>query len=861
MAWRLFRDRRRQARERAEEMRAHLEEYADQLVARGLNPEAARREARLRFGNPRVKLEEVEALSRLSFVDTLGRDLRTALRGLRATPGFTAVVLVVLTLAMGATTAIYSAVDAVVLRGLPFPDSHRLVAVDRTFQGRVVMTSFGAPDFLALRELADVFDGMAGVTSRNVVVGRDGGLAPEILRGQRVSAEFFPVLRATPAIGRVFTREEEIAGPDRVAVISHGLWQRRFGGAPDVLGRRLPATGGDLEVIGVMPRGFAYPVGEIEPTDLWVPYVIPDRERTARIAVYLRLIGRLRDGVTIDQAQARVAQRTASHADAREGALVLRDLRESLTGYSRPWMLMLLGSVGFLLVLACVNIANLLLVRATVRLRELGVRSALGATRWDIARMLLAESLLLSVAGTAFGTMAAWLGVAGLRSILPADLPRLADVSIDLRVFGVAAAAALVTGIGVGLAPVVQSSRAIAIVLRQNGRTDTPSGRRQRLRAILLTAQVALAVVLLVGAALFLRSFSRLMAVDIGLDYRNVLTVDVRPTAADGNAAKLARVLEQVRAIRGVDVAAIAQYTLPFTGSITSVPLGIPGRADRPTSGGISVSYVSPGYFRVLRFRLLRGRTLTEADVTEAEPVAVLNDTAARALFPTEEPLGQRIIAVSKLPRTVVGVVADVRGFGPERAVEPQVFVPLAQTSAGSGTLFLRIDERAAAILPQVKAAIWTEFPDLAIPAALTLEERFAVYIAERRFSMFLLGLFGLLGVTIAGVGLYGVASYVVSQRTREIGIRMALGARPSTILRSVLLRTSTQTAIGLLLGIATAWLLARSVQPFLFQVDPRDLRLYGAAAAVLASAALLAAYLPARRASRVDPLIALRAE
>jgi predicted permease len=807
-----------------------------------------------------VKLEEVEAMRRMAVLETLTRDLRSAVGGLRATPAFTAVVLAVLTLTMGATTAIYSAVDAVVLRGLPFTDSERLVAVDRTFQGRVVMTVFAAQDFLALRELTDVFDGMAAVTSQNVVVGRDGRLEPDILRGQRVSAEFFPVLRATPALGRVFTRQEEVAGSDRVAVISHSLWQRRFGGTPDVLGKRLPATGGDLEVIGVMPREFAYPVGEIEATDLWVPYVILDAERTARIAVYLRLIGRLRDGVTLEQAQARVAQRAAPPADAREGAFVLRDLRESLTGYSRPWMLMLLGSVAFLLLLACVNIANLLLVRATVRLRELGVRSALGATRWDIARMLLAESLVLSMAGTALGMLAAWLGVAWLRSILPSGLPRLADVSVDLRVLGVAAAAALATGVGVGLAPVFHSSRAIAVVLRQNGRTDTPSGGRQRLRATLLTAQVALAVVLLVGAALFLRSFSRLMAVDVGLDYRNVLTVDVRPTAADVNAAALARVLERVRAIPGVSVASLAQSTLPFTGQSTSVALRIPDRADRLTSSGnIYLSYVSPDYFRVLRFTLLRGRSLTEADVSGAQPVVVLNDTAARTAFPNEEPLGQRIIA--RVPRTVVGVVADVRGFGPERPVEPQAFVPLTGVEANRGTLLLRLDGRAAAILPQVKAAIWTEFPDLAIPAPTMLEERFGIFIAERRFSMFLLGLFGLLGVTIASVGLYGVTSYVVSQRTREIGIRMALGAQPPSMLRSVLLRTSTQAAIGVLAGFAMAWLLARSIEPFLFQVDPRDLRLYGAVAAILASAALIAAYLPARRASRVDPLIALRAE
>ena len=854
MAWRVLRSRRRQARERAEEMRAHLEEYADQLAARGLTPEAARREARLKFGNPRVKLEEVDAMSRMALAETLARDLRTALRGLRATPGITAVVLTVLTLAIGATTAVYSVVDAVVLRSLPFDESERLVTVDAMSQGRVIVTPFAAPDFLALRELTDVFE-LAAVTGSAMTIARDGPHDPEILRRQRVSAEFFPVLRATPAMGRVFTAREEIEGQDRVAVISYGLWQRRFGAAPDVLGQRLPAADGDVEVIGVMPREFAYPVGDTEPTEVWVPYVIPQRERTARSSAYLGLIGRLRDGVTLERAQARVEQRTASGPDLRDG-LVLRGLHESLTGEWRPWMAMLLASAVCLLLLASVNVANLLLVRATVRLRELGVRAALGASRWAIARMLLAESLVLTIAGTSLGALVAWLGIEGLRSTLPPYLPRLANIAIDLRVLGVAAGLALITGVSVGLAPVFHSARAIDGLLRQNGRANTSSSPRQRLRAALLVVQVALAVVLLVGAALFLGSFSRLMDVDIGLDYRRVLTVEVQPAAADGNPDALARVLDRVRAIPGVDAAALADYSLPFTGRTTAVPFGVPGAGRTPSQpGGIEISRVSPNYLRVLRVPLVRGRLFAETDL-HGEPVVVLNEAAAKTFFPNQDALGQRVTVNGS--RTVVGIVRDVRRFGPERDVDAQALVP---AKLRSGTLFLKASTEGFPFLPQVKAAIWSEFPDLAIPAPRALEDSFGVYVAKRRSSMLLLGLFGLLGLTVASIGLYGVTSYVVAQRTREIGIRMALGARPATMLRAVLQRASLQVGVGLVLGFAAAWLLARSVEPFLFQVDARDVRLYGAVAAVLASAAFAAAYLPARRASRVDPLIALRAE
>jgi predicted permease len=467
------------------------------------------------------------------------------------------------------------------------------------------------------------------------------------------------------------------------------------------------------------------------------------------------------------------------------------------------------------------------------------------------------------------GTLVALWGIEALRSLLPPGLPRVANIGIDWRVLAASAGAALVTGVAIGLAPVFHSSRAIDQVLKQNGRTDTASGRRQWLRTTLLVAEVAMAVVLLVGASLFLTSFARLMRIDIGLDYRDVLVVDVRPTPATSGAggttapnvtaARLMNLLQQVREIPGVETAAMATANLPFSLRMSTRPFAIPGRELPRGQGGISFSQVSPDYFHTLGVRLVKGRFFTDADGRGTELVAILNETAAGAYFPNQDPIGQ-VVSVSR-SRTIVGVVADVRGFGPEQPVERESFAPLAEGRFTHATLVLRSNGNRDAIVPQVKAAIWSAFPDVAIPAPRTLEEGFGVFIAQRRFSMLLLSLFGLLGVTIAGVGIYGVMTYVVTQRTREIGIRMALGARSSAILWSVLRRASAQVAVGLLAGLGLAWLLATSVEKFLFRVEPHDLRLYAAVCIVLAATAIAAALLPARRAARVDPLVALRLE
>jgi predicted permease len=842
-------------------MRTHIELYAEELVARGRTPDAARRDARLKFGNPRVKLEEVDALRRMAILDTLARDLRSAVRGLRAAPGFTAVVLVVLTLAMGASTAMFSLVDNVVLRGLPFERADRLLTFDRTISGTVMVSPFSALEFLAFRADREVFDALAATTAGTLTLRRENGNDPEILRNQRVSAEFFSVLRVSPLMGRGFTNENEVDGNGKVAVISHGLWQRRFGGAPDVLSKRLPANGGDVEIIGVMPDDFAYPVGAVEPTELWMPYVISADERAEASASYLRLVARLKDDVTVERAQARIDQIVSSDqriSKAGGGAPPrLRTLQTSLTAYYRPWMLMLLASVACVLLVACVNVANLLLVRSTARVRELAVRSALGATRWDLARMLLAEGLLLSIAGTVLGGLAASWGMDLLRSLLPAWLPRLASVAVDARVLAVSAIAALVTGVAFGLAPLFECSRAIERVLREHAQAQTASRRHYWLRSTLLVAEVALAVVLTIGAGLFITSFARLMRVDIGLDRRNVIVADVRRQV---DFSRFADVVERARAIPGVEAVAVKSANVPFTGSSSSSWIEIPGRDPSELSRGIGVSEVSTDYFRALGIPLRRGRLFSDADRHGSDLVVVLNEAAVKTYFPLEDPVG-RVVRIFSQQRTIVGVVGDVRNFGPERTSELESYVPIAQGKAGGGSLLIKTAGDSAAIVPQVKAAIWSEFPNLAIPPPRTLEQAFGSYIAQRRFTMIVLSVFGLLGLTIAAAGIYGVTAYVVAQRTREIGICMALGALSSTILWSVLRRTLLHVALGLVVGLGLTWMLATSVARFLFEVEPHDPRIYAAVCGVLVLSALTAAFFPARRAARVDPLVALRLE
>jgi putative ABC transport system permease protein len=862
-----------------DELRFHLEQEIEANVARGMSRAEARRVALCDLGGLTQTREAVRDV-RTIWLDLAWRDVRHAVRALRAAPGFTGVALVILTLSIGASTAIFSVVDAVILRGLPFDEGDRLVAVGERIvkgssTGRDALNLVAPQNFLDWRAQQDVFTGLAAaVNDVSISLKREGQGEPETLRSQMVTASFFSVLRAMPLIGRPFTSDNEVDGRARVAVISYGLWQRRFGGASDILGKPLPGLLGDFEIVGVMPPTFVYPVGATQPTDVWVPYVVPNDQRVRGndYGYYLHVIGRLRDGVSVERAQAQMDQITASLAAETprwftDRVAKVEPLRDSMTRGVRTWMLMLLAAVTFVMLIACVNVANLMLVRATGRTRELGIRAALGASRWDLSRALLVESLVLSLVGATLGVFVAWVGVDLLRSAMPAEVPRVATIAVDLRVLATTGIVAILTGLIFGTVPVLQFSRpAAGSVLNQRERASTAGSASQWLRAILVVAEVALAVVLLVGSGLFLASFARVTGVDLGVDYQDVLTVRIRPsvrgqeyeTALQRNGALLARVLDRVRAIPGVKVASLVGGGLPLRGDLRTADFGIPGRT-LPRNTDIDLNQISPEYFAALRVPLLKGRFFTEADRGNSPPAVILNEAAVRKYFGDEEVIGKTVRFEGV--RTIVGVVGNIRHDGPETGWRTQAFVPLAQSRVVGATLVLRTTSDTQGVLPAVKAAIWSEFPDLPIPDVSTLEQYFNRFIAQRHFNMLLLGLFGLLGVLIATVGIYGVMAYVVTQRTQEIGIRLALGAVPSAILWSVLGRASVYITLGLALGMGGAWGLAGLVEGFLFEIQPHDPTVYVGVFAVLTVTGLAAAFLPARRAARVDPLVALRME
>ena len=869
--WRRVFRRARLERELDAELRFHLEQQIADERRRGMSEADARRQAHLRFGGLDQAKEACRDARGTRWLTDLGRDAFASVRTLRATPTFTVVALAVLTLGIGASTAIFSVVDAVILRGLPFDESDRLVAVSEVGgNGRLSATS--PQNFLDWRARQDVFTTLAAMTYGGVDLERDGTAAPESLRGKRVTADFFSVLRAAPLIGRPFTAEQEVEGRDRVALISYGVWQRRFGGAPDVVGRRLPTEDGDLDILGVMPPGFDYPPGAPEPTEVWLPYVVPGDQRSRTGASHywtLQLLARLREGVSVDRAQSRLDQLTAPMMAedpqwfSGMAGVKVQPLHEALTGSARTWMLLLLGAVGCVLLLACVNVANLLLVRATTRSREIGIRAALGATRWDLARALLLESLVLFVAGAGLGILVAWWGVDVLRHAMPADLPRIASVAVNRRVLGAALTAALVTGLVFGLVPALPFSRPVLNdALKDGGRTQTAGRARQWLRTALVVSEVALAVVLLVGSALFLVSFARVTAVDLGMDVNHVVTAQMRPPQeATGKRARMLDVVSRARTIPGVEVASAAG-SVPLWGGTVSDDIRVAGQPRRPGRATMADRReVSVDFFRALRVPLLAGRVFTDDNRRDGPPVCILTASAASKYFGGPAGAVGRAVVFGGTQRDIVGVVGDVRQWGPERPAREAVFIPLTQSDVTWAMLVLRTSGDVVTILPAVRGAIRSEFPDAIVPEARTLESYLGDMLAPRRFNMLLLGLFGLLGVVIAGLGIYGVMAYAVTQRTQEIGIRMALGATPAAILRSVIGRTSVVVGLGLALGLAGAWELSGVVRTFLFHVQVHELNVYAGVCGVLIATGLAAAYAPARRAARVDPLVALRME
>jgi len=805
------------------------------------------------------------------------QDVRRAVRALRATPSFTVVALAVLALGIGATTAIYSVVDGVALRGLPYPEDGQLMLLSEPSLVSGKGSQASAPEYHDWRAEQTTFDDLAASRGAGSFVTRDVHGA-ESLRAWAVSASLFPLLKSVPALGRTFTKEDEVPGQDRVAILSDEFWRRHFAADPSVVGRPLAFEAGVWTIVGVMPASFMYPAALSKPMDLWVPYAPQPSDfiRGKLAARNLGVIGRRKRGVSIERARADIERITASLRQQtptwfQSRGVAVTTLQDAIVGNVKAWMLMLLGAVGFVLLIACVNVANLLLARATTRARDAAVRSALGASRWRIVRGLLAESLVLSVAGTAIGVALAVWGVHILRTSLPPNLPRLSEVAVNVRVL--VAAAAMAVAVAFGVTPVWQtSSAAVGTSLRESGRSGGAGAARGRARSILLAAEVALAVVLLVGAGLFVSSFARLLRIDLGFEVSNVLSVDLSPRqrATDADFARLGTTVgpgvEAVRRLPGVAWVALVSGTPPLVLGDDRAAITLPGKPPFDAPDDLAdEKLITADYFQVLRVPTLRGRTFTDRDSLPGAPqVVLLNDVAAARYFPGTDPIGVSVLISGVTgAATVVGVVHSVRLQGPEGELRPEVYTPLDwQHFRGNPilTLVLRTTTDAGSTGPAVRAAIHSTAPDLPAPVQ-TYDELFGTLVAQRRFNMIVLALFGILAVAIAGVGIYGVMTYLVEQRTQEIGVRMALGAEPSRVVGMVLARAMGMMAIGLVLGLSAGWLLARFVGSFLFKGDPHDPIVYASAGGVLVIAGLLAALVPARRASRVDPVVALRAQ
>ena len=815
----------------------------------------------------------------LPTVAALWFDVRTAIRSLRSSQAIAITALVLLTIGIGVSTAIFSAVDAIVLRSLPFDAPDRLVSVAETELETGNPVTVAPQNYLELVARQHVFDAMGGSMSAGSFTTVDTD-RPQRIRAQRITASLFDVLGVAPAIGRNFTPAVEIEGNHRVVLISDALWRARFGADPGAIGRVMRFESGAYEVAGVMPKGFRYPVGTtyVSAVDLWVPFAptARDRNRAGGRTYNMQAIGRLKPGSTIQQASAQMGQiRDTLAVDHPkwfvDRGIVVRPMHEAIVSRQvRSWMLMLLGAVAVVLLIACVNVANLLLARATGRSREIGVRAAMGATRGHIVRGLIAESLMLSLAGAAGGLLMAYWSVDFLKATLPDQLPRVWAIAVDLRVILIATGAAIISGLFCGLVPALQLSTGDVVdALRGDSRSTTASPGRERVRTAFLITEVALATILLVGAGLFVASLARITRIDLGFNPENVLTVlasnrigsiERDPNARIRSQTLAMQSLDAVRGVAGVQSAALVAGGMPLSGSYMTHPVKVPGRAEAFAQEKESdLRAVTADYLATVGATLLSGRFIDERDTRGAPKVVVINEEAVRLYFGGRDPIGT--VMELETERTVIGVVRSMRVHGPETDLRPEAYTPFLQSDQPGADLVVRTASEPMALSNAIKSAVWSVMPNAVIPEPETFATLYAELIATRKFNVILLGLFSGLAVLIASIGIYGVMSYVVEQRTREIGVRMALGAVPRRIMGMILGRATVTTAVGLALGFGAAIWLERLVTSFLFNPTPRDPTVYTASALTIMLVALVAVFVPARRASRVDPLVALRSE
>jgi putative ABC transport system permease protein len=786
------------------------------------------------------------------------------------TPGFTAVAIIALALGIGANTAIFSVVNAVLLRQLPYQEPERLVLLAQKTPQRP-QTGFSIPDLFDFKEQNQSFAQCAGFYSELVNLGSPQGT--ELLPVSYVNADFFAALGTQPSVGRAFLSKDDYAGASQVAVISHEVWQKQFGGSQNVIGQKVTLDGRPFEIIGVMPRGFQF----YEPIDVWLPMGLwpYSRERDNHWALYA--VARLKPGVTIHAAQAEMdgiaSQLSQQYPESNtDRGAALFPLHDEMVGEIRPALQLLLAAVGFVLLIACANVANLLLARSSVRQKEIAIRAALGAGRWRIVRQLLTESLLLAALGGALGVLLAFWATDLVMAVGGADIPRLAEVSIDRSVLGFSLAVTMLAGVGFGLVPALQATKLeLTTALKESSRVGG-GARGRRLRDALVIGEVALALVLLIGAGLLIKSLSVLRGVNPGYEPGQVLTVGLSlPRATyhdDFDRARFAQqVVERVSAIPGAEQVA-SSYPLPVYGMAWGMSYWAEGEP-QPAAGQAppcQTATVSPGFFSTLRIPLLQGRDFNESDRRESQGVIVIDETLARRHWPNESPLGKRLTVTGDRPRTIVGVVGAVRNWGLNEAPRPQIYLPHLQpldVTSFVPFMYLSVRTRVAplSLAATVKSKIEEVDRDVAISEMKTMDELLDQSVAQRKFSTLLMELFSALALVLAAVGIYGVMSYSVTQRTQEIGIRMALGAQTKDVLRMVIGHGMTMVLIGVGIGLAGALAVTRIMSNLLYGVSATDPLTFVSVSLLLASVALVACLVPARRAMKVDPMEALRYE
>jgi putative ABC transport system permease protein len=805
---------------------------------------------------------------------TLWQDVRFGLRLMAKKPGFTFVGVLALALGIGANTAIFSVVNAVLLRPLPYKNSERLVWIWETNPASDIKEEPASmPNFNDWRTQNQSFEGLAGFT--NAAVTLTGENEPERIPGSIVTASFFSVIGTQPIMGRSFTEEENGPKGARVVILSHGLWQRRFGGNPKIIGQTVTLNASPYEIVGIMPPGFKDPMpASRKAPELWIPLPM-NFENAVRRSDFLSVVGRLKPNVTIEQARAEMKTITGrleqQYPDTNTGwGTLIIPLQDRVIGDVRPAIWVIVGVVGFLLLIACANVANLLLARSAARQQEIAVRRALGAGRFRLVRQFLTESILLALAGGVLGSLLAMWGVEFLVRLGPGNIPRLDEVRLSWQVLLFTLGISVLTGIIFGLIPALHATNPnLTESLKEGGRSSTEGVRGARLRNSLVVAEIAIALVLLVGAGLMIKSFARLQGVDPGFRPERILAVDLAlPTAKYKEAAQQTAFMDQlvgrVQQLPGVEKAA-AVTALPFTGGAV-LAFSVEGRPAPPPSQEPDAEYrvVTPQYFETLGISLVRGSLFTQEHSGNAPAVAVINETLARKVFPGEDPIGKRINLGNPETspwRTIIGIVRDVHQKALDEAPYPQMYAPYAQFPSRGMTLIARTSSDPSALAPAIRNELSAMDKDQPLYNVRTMEQVMSESIARQRFSMLLIAIFAGVGLVLASVGIYGVMSYVVAQRTHEIGVRMALGASAQDVLKMVVRQGMILALIGTGLGLGAAFLLSRLITSLLFNVSATDPLTYALISSLLIGVALLACYIPARRATRVDPMTALRYE